>query len=277
MHPMSPRAPNIADKIFDDLKHQILAGALPAGSRLPGERDLAKRYNTNRNTLREAVRMLEQSDLVTVRHGQGVTIADFRHTGTLDLLAPFLQAAPDPTEVANIVKDVLAPRTLFLEYATALAARRATDADIQKIRDLTELLIAAFEAGDPQVVAHGFQRWLDALVDAGHSVAIRWIANPFFKATREIFDRFPMLWVLEETYPDHLRELVDALEAGDEKRASLATRTYYDRVDDKIRELLGAAESGLLEELAGMAALGGAPPERPNAVDAPRTPPTHKA
>ena len=126
IHSMSPRAPNIADKIFEDLKHQILAGTLPAGSRLPGERDLAKRFNTNRNTLREAVRMLEQSDLVTVRHGQGVTIADFRHTGTLDLLAPFLQAAPDPMEVANIVKDVLEPRTLFLEYATALAARRAT-------------------------------------------------------------------------------------------------------------------------------------------------------
>src|SRR5690606_8611431 len=72
---------NIARTVFESLRTQILAGTLSPGERLPGERELAATYGTNRNTLREAVRRLEQARLVTVRHGQGVTVADFRRTG----------------------------------------------------------------------------------------------------------------------------------------------------------------------------------------------------
>src|SRR5690606_32768363 len=62
-----PSGLNIADTIFRELRRQILVGELSAGQRLPGERDLATQYGTNRNTLREAVRKLEQARLVTVR------------------------------------------------------------------------------------------------------------------------------------------------------------------------------------------------------------------
>jgi DNA-binding FadR family transcriptional regulator len=66
---------NIAATICRELRGRILSGKLAPGERLPGERELAQRYDTNRNTLREAVRMLEQGRLVSVRHGQGVTVS----------------------------------------------------------------------------------------------------------------------------------------------------------------------------------------------------------
>lgn len=231
---------NIAASIFRDLRRQVLAGELTPGERLPGERDLAQRYDTNRNTLREAVRMLEQARLVTVRHGQGVTIADFRRTGTLELLPPFLETASDPGEVAHLLEDILPARLLVLEFATRLAARRADRDDIIRLRDITELLIAAFERGDPVVIAHGFQRWLDALIEAGHSVAVRWIANPFLEAYRELMDRFPGLWVLEPSFPQHLHDLIAAIEVADETRAMDALRSYYERVDAGVMRALGS-------------------------------------
>ena len=67
-----PAAGNIATTIFREVRRRILSGELSPGERLPGERELAAEYRTNRNTLREAVRRLEQARLVTVRHGQGV-------------------------------------------------------------------------------------------------------------------------------------------------------------------------------------------------------------
>src|SRR5678815_473285 len=154
----------IANNVFLDLRRLILCGSLSPGERLPGERELAAKYSTNRNTLREAVRRLEQSRLVTVRHGQGVTVADFRRTGTMELLPAFLEAAPDPGEVIHILSDILPARSLVLEFATRLAVRRANQADIERLRDITELLIPAFERGDQVVIGHGFQRWLDALI-----------------------------------------------------------------------------------------------------------------
>jgi hypothetical protein len=111
------------------------------------------------------------------------------------------------------------------------------------LHDITDLMIAAFDRGDPMVIAHGFQRWLDALIDAGHSVAIRWIANPFLEAYRELMERFPGLWVLEPSFPQHLRDLIAAIESSDEERAIIVTRTYYQRVDGAFMTTLAAVMS----------------------------------
>ena len=229
---------NIAASIFLDLRRQILRGELSAGERLPGERELAARYGTNRNTLREAVRRLEQSRLVTVRHGQGVTVADFRKTGTMELLPPFLETAPDAGEIVRILEDILPARLLVIEFAARQACRRADRTDIERVRDITDLLITAFHGGDPAVIARGFQRWMDAVIDGGHSVAIRWIANPFLEAYRDMLERYPSLWVLDPSFPQHLRDFLEALSEGDEERSTRVIRTYYDRIDGAFMKAL---------------------------------------
>lgn len=242
-----PHAPNIAAAIFHDLRRQILSGLLAAGERLPGERELAIKYGTNRNTLREAVRKLEQSRLVTVRHGQGVTVADFRRTGTLELLSPFLETAPEPGEVVQILEDLLPARLRVIEFAARLAVRRADRHDLERLQDLTDLLITAYEGRDTKVLAHGFHRWLDALIDAGHSVSVRWIANPFLQAYRDLLDRFPFLWVIDPTFPHHLRDFMVALGTGNEERAIEVTRTYYEGIDGPLLRMMEgtlAARSG---------------------------------
>ena len=122
--------------------------------------------------------------------------------------------------------------------------RRAVATDVERIRDITELLIAAFERGDPKVVAHGFQRWLDAVIDAGHSMAVRWIANPLLNAYRDLLDRFPTLWVLEPSFPQHLRDLLAALEQGDEATAVEVTRAYYRSVDSALMRIVRAGLPG---------------------------------
>ena len=238
-----PASANIATTIFREVRRRILAGEFAPGERLPGERELAAEHRTNRNTLREAVRRLEQARLVTVRHGQGVTVADFRKSGTLELLAPFLESGPDLSEIVHLLQDILPARLLVIEFATRLATERADKEDLARLRDITELLIAAFERGDPTLVAHGFQRWLDALVDAGHSVAVRWIANPFLEVYRELTDRFPALWVLEPSFPGYLREFWAALSGGDTERAIALSRAYYQRVDREFIQALTAVMS----------------------------------
>jgi DNA-binding GntR family transcriptional regulator len=130
---------------------------------------------------------------------------------------------------------------MVIEFAGRLAVRRADRADIDRLRDITDLLISAFERGDPVVVAHGFQQWLQTLIDAGHSLAVRWIANPFLEAYRELMDRFPALWVLEPSFPKHLRDFVEQLENGAEEPAVEVLRAYYRRVDGEIMATLGAA------------------------------------
>lgn len=229
--PPKTETPNIAASIYRDLTRQILSGALAPGSRLPGERELATQYKTNRNTLREAVRRLEQMRLVTVRHGQGVTISDFRRTGTMELLSPLLESSRDFSEIAHIVRDLLPARLLVLEFAARLAVVRADRTDIERIKDITDLLVSAAAIGDTNIIAKGFQRWLEALIDAAHSVAIRWVANPFLDSYREVLERYPSLWVLDAQFPDHLTKFHRALDSGDVDGAVLALRNYYSKID----------------------------------------------
>jgi hypothetical protein len=67
---------------------------------------------------------------------------------------------------------------------------------------------------------------------------VRWFANPMLDAYRDLLDRFPALWVLEPSFPNHLREFIGALNDGDEERAVLVTRDYYERVDSALARIL---------------------------------------
>jgi DNA-binding FadR family transcriptional regulator len=237
----APAGSNIAVTVYKDLRRQILSGELAAGARLPGERELAAKYGTNRNTLREAVRRLEQARLVTVRHGQGVTVTDFRKTGTMELLPAFLETASDIGEVIKMLEDILPARLMVIEFAGRLAAKRADERDHQRLRSITDQLVSAFDRGDPVIIAHGFQQWLDAVIDAGHSVPVRWIANPFLEAYRDLMDLFPALWVLEPSFPQHLRDFLRSLIAADESGLTRVTRDYYHRIDAALLRALDGA------------------------------------
>ena len=60
-------------RIFQDIVEQIqsaiLDGSIPAGEKLPPERELVDMFETSRPTLREALRILEQKGLVEIRLG----------------------------------------------------------------------------------------------------------------------------------------------------------------------------------------------------------------
>jgi GntR family transcriptional regulator len=63
-------------QIADDLQHQIEAGTLTPGQRLPTEPELRERYGASRNTVRDAVRWLTTRGLVRTRPGQGTYVVE---------------------------------------------------------------------------------------------------------------------------------------------------------------------------------------------------------
>lgn len=61
-------------RIADELRAAITSGDLPEGHKLESERKLAERFESARNTAREAVRLLAEEGLVDVQHGRGVFV-----------------------------------------------------------------------------------------------------------------------------------------------------------------------------------------------------------
>jgi GntR family transcriptional regulator len=63
-------------RIADAVRSLITSGELSPGDKLPSERELARRFNTARNTAREAIRLLTEEGLVTAQHGRGVFVRE---------------------------------------------------------------------------------------------------------------------------------------------------------------------------------------------------------
>jgi len=60
--------------IADELAAQIRAGAYALGENLPVEHDLARQFDTSRQTIREALRVLSDQGLIARRAGFGTTV-----------------------------------------------------------------------------------------------------------------------------------------------------------------------------------------------------------
>ncbi len=61
----------VSHLLAGDLRRQILTGALAADEQLPPEAELTARLQISRETLREALRILESQQLVEIRRGRG--------------------------------------------------------------------------------------------------------------------------------------------------------------------------------------------------------------
>ena len=74
------------DRVFEQLRAQIVSGAIAAGSQLPNERALAEAFAVNRGSVREALKRLEFLELVEVRHGQGTFVCDLSASSALQVI-----------------------------------------------------------------------------------------------------------------------------------------------------------------------------------------------
>ncbi|HYY27602.1 MAG TPA: FadR/GntR family transcriptional regulator [Chthoniobacterales bacterium] len=72
IQPVEPR--RLYLQIADQVRSLIAAGEFPVGSRLPAERELAKRFGVSRPTFREALIALEVEGYVDVRPGSGIIV-----------------------------------------------------------------------------------------------------------------------------------------------------------------------------------------------------------
>jgi GntR family transcriptional repressor for pyruvate dehydrogenase complex len=59
------------EEISGSIKELILDGAIKIGDRLPSEKELAQQFQVGRQTIREALRLLELSGFVTIQRGPG--------------------------------------------------------------------------------------------------------------------------------------------------------------------------------------------------------------
>ena len=75
--------PSLSEIVAGKIAGMILDEVYRSGYQLPAERDLVKQFGISRSTLREALKLLEDSALIEVRHGVGSFVAELTEASLL--------------------------------------------------------------------------------------------------------------------------------------------------------------------------------------------------
>src|ERR1700722_7984122 len=83
-------------QIADQIRAMIIGGEFPFGTRLPAERELAKRFGVSRPSMREALIALEVEGFVDVRPGSGILVT------TPESETPDISGDEGPLEILRV-------------------------------------------------------------------------------------------------------------------------------------------------------------------------------
>lgn len=226
-------------RVADVLLQRIVAGAYPAGLRLPAEVDLAEQLGCGRSTVREALRHLAGLGVVRSRRGSGAHVLDFRREGTPALLPSWLAAGARGSRPEDVAVELLRLRGWLAREAVRLAATYATSADL---REAQALLDAA-----PGLEARPFEHALNelaffrALVFASRMWPAAWLANAFWGPLRELYGLIaPAIARVPADFQPTMTRLLALVRERRTAEADKVMTRWLERVDAQLLEDVGA-------------------------------------
>jgi GntR family transcriptional regulator, transcriptional repressor for pyruvate dehydrogenase complex len=130
--PVDPVARHkLADELTARILRHIREENLGPGDRLPSTRELSARFAVATPTLREALRRLEATGAVEIRHGSGVYVR-----GDLSLL---ILTNPNQAPLGGeMLVDLMEAREIIEPPVTGAATRNATDAQLAELAEALE-------------------------------------------------------------------------------------------------------------------------------------------
>ncbi|MFJ9543760.1 FadR/GntR family transcriptional regulator [Streptomyces sp. NPDC101225] len=122
---------SLTDKAIEQIRELIRSGALPPGSKLPPEPELAAQLGLSRNLAREAVKALAVARVLEVRRGDGTYVTSLQPSLLLEGLGGAVELLQGD---AGAIVDLMEVRRLLEPMATALAATRISEEGLAEVK-----------------------------------------------------------------------------------------------------------------------------------------------
>ncbi len=225
-----------ADAAVDQIEDLILKGVLQSGDRLPAERVLADMMHVSRPVLRDALKTLEDRDLIEARQGGGTFVCDLIGPIFSEAIIQLIARHP------SAVSDYFDFRRGIEGQASAMAAVRAAPSDIERLQDIIAQMDKAHGEQDL-----GYESRLDvefhhAVGEAAHNVVMlhtlrscyRLLETGVFYNRGRLYDH-PSARI---NVLDQHKTIFQAVKAGDPNQARQAAEEHIDYV----RATLAATE-----------------------------------
>jgi GntR family transcriptional repressor for pyruvate dehydrogenase complex len=164
------RTPRVFEEITAQLRRRVIHGHLKPGDRLPAERDLAAKLGVSRNTVREALRVLEMAGVLRLQ--KGATGGAFVASPKGEVVAI---AFHDMFQLGSVTPAQLTEARLFIEESVIrLACERMDKDDLAELERNVEKSLRASKSGDYPLRS--------AINLEFHNILARATRNPMFVA-----------------------------------------------------------------------------------------------
>jgi GntR family transcriptional regulator, galactonate operon transcriptional repressor len=223
--------------VLTALGTEIAQDVIPVGTALPPEHDLEIRFGVGRGVVREAVKTLAAKGLVSVRPRHGTHVLPRRDWSLFDRdVLSWLVGKDEPDrELLLAIQEV---RSIIEPAAAALAARRATKTDRQRIN----AALVAMETSHDQASAIAADK-------AFHLAILDATQNPVLQGFRSAIDTILGAVFLvavgspgwfEDNLPNHAAA-ARAIDAGNADEARVAMTQVLDYTQFKLSKKKAAA------------------------------------
>ncbi|HEY1970631.1 MAG TPA: GntR family transcriptional regulator [Pseudonocardia sp.] len=222
----SGRPLGLSERLTLGLVELIAEQRLSPGDVLPTVRELAARFSVTAPTVREALRRLEATDAVRMRHGSGVYVGPG--------INRMLLANPTPTPMRDeAVLDMVAARLTIEPGIAALAALHRTEDQLAQLERATRTALT--EPGEPGQRPN-FHRELARC--SGNQVLYE-VIDSLLRARRD--DQRAVRLLIADRGRDHREHLAifGAVRDRDQGAAERLTRDHLNQLYQSVAARLG--------------------------------------
>jgi DNA-binding FadR family transcriptional regulator len=159
------RKRNLFSHVVEELGSRIVRGDLAPGGALPNEAELCRELGASRSVVREAVKSLAAKGLLELRTRTGTRVLAPSHWNLLDLDVLGWRYAAMPR--TQFFRELFEIRRMIEPEAAALAAERATPAEVDALAEAYAVMEAADETSDAAIDAD--LRFHHAILTCAHN------------------------------------------------------------------------------------------------------------
>ena len=229
------------------LGSSIIGGEFGEGTRLPLEAELASRLDVSRNTLREAMKLLEAKALVRIAPRRGTVVEKRSHWNLLD--PEVLEWSSSLTVVnPDFLRELAQARHAIEPAAAAEVARSGADAEIGTIAAAYRAMADLPAGADIDAKVEADVRFHLAVADASNNRFLRSIMRSIMHAVRV---NFAVLIAERGNYEGNLanhRRVLEAITRRDPDAARLAMEAVLDTSRANAERLFGQSRAAGHEE-----------------------------
>ncbi|MDP0926406.1 FCD domain-containing protein [Paracoccus onubensis] len=224
-----------AESVARHIETLIIEGTLRPGEALLPERELAKRLNVSRPTLRDGLKALQDRGLLRQEGNRGLRVAAL---GAGAITDPLLELLAGREELAD---DYLEFRDIVECQAAALAAERANEVDLRRIRACLDRIDRAFATAEPDEEAEADAELHQLIYEASHNLVLLQIMRALSGGLRrDVIQNRGRMFTLPHTR-DRLREqhhaIASAIIAGKQDAAHDAAHQHLGYVRESLHRL----------------------------------------